>query len=311
VTEYFGEMILGSRYYSYIQNMEDLFNSFSGLRCFKCLIICDELDTWAGNRKDSNKLKSMLTQSKTKLEKKYKESIIVDDYANYVFLSNFKNFLNVEGKNDRRYLIQECGDKYKGNNEYFKELYRDMGRDPLNGRISKEDKKKAFIIGQHFFHFLMQRDLNNFVITKIPQTKILKEMKTNSTPTIVSFVYKLMQHIEKKGVKKLYTANLFDLYKEFVNDVEGDFKYMVINTFSKRLKKTFDIFKKYIVHKRDGSTFTGYKMNDVKNLIKHIRLRYDFDDAIEGYSFDKDEDNDESDIEMIDEDDSDDDIEAF
>lgn len=309
VAEYFGEMILGFRYYSYVQNMEDLFNNFTGLRAFKSLIICDELDTWSGNRKDSNRLKSMLTQGKTKLEKKYKDAINVDDYSNFVFLSNFKNFLNVEGKNDRRYLIQECSSKYMGDVKYFNELYRDMGRDPLNGVLSKEDKKRADIIGRHFFHFLMHRDLSNFDKTKIPQTNILKEMKTDSTPTIVSFVYKLMTHIEKKQIKKLYTANLFGLYKEFVNDVEGTFKYQVINTFSKRIKKTFSIFKKYIVHKRDGSTFTGFKMDEVKDLIKEIRLRYSFDDAIEGYTFEKEQNDDNNGDDM--DGDSDDDIEQF
>ena len=266
--------------------MEDLLNKFSELRSYKCLIICDELDTWAGNRKDSNKLKSILTQSKTKLEKKYKEALNVEDYANYVFLSNFKNFLNVEGKNDRRYLIQQCSSKYMGNINYFNELYKDMGRDPLNGSLSKKNKKRAYEIGRHFFHFLLNRDLTNFDKTKIPQTKILKDMKNESTPTIVSFVYKLMLHIEKKNIKKFYTSHIYDLYKEFVNDIEGDFKYQVINTFSKRLKKTFSIFKKYISHKRDGSTFTGYKMNDIKDLIKEIRLTYDFSDDIEGYDFD-------------------------
>jgi hypothetical protein len=293
VTEYFGEMILGDRYYSYIQNMDDLLNGFTGLRCFKCLIIADELDTWAGNRKDSNKLKSILTQSKTKLERKYKEALNVEDYANYVFLSNFKNFLNVEGKNDRRYLIQQCSSKYMGNINYFNELYKDMGRDPLNGRLSKKNKKRAYEIGRHFFHFLLNRDLTNFDKTKIPQTKILKDMKNESTPTIVSFVYKLMLHIEKKNIKKFYTSHLYDLYKEFVNDVEGDLKYQVISSFSKRLKRTFFIFKKYIVHKRDGSTFTGYKMNDIKDLIKEIRLTYNFSDDIEGYDFD---DNDDGDV---------------
>ena len=42
-----------------------------------------------------------------------------------------------------------------------------------------------------FFHYLMNRDLTGFDTRDIPQTEILKDMKQDCSPVIVSFVWKV------------------------------------------------------------------------------------------------------------------------
>ena len=74
--EYIGQMIVGDEYYVYIACLEDLTSRFSSLRCNKCLVVCDELDTWKGDHKTANLLKGLITQSKTKLERKGKDACL-------------------------------------------------------------------------------------------------------------------------------------------------------------------------------------------------------------------------------------------
>ena len=258
ILEYFGKRILGEKYFAYIQSLDDVTNKFTSLRCMKSFVLCDELDTWAGDTKTATMLKSMLTQPKTKLERKNKDPINIDDFANYAFLSNAENMLRVEGKDDRRYLIQRANEMYRKNKKYFNKLNKDLGNQPLNGFLNKNEQQRAKNIALHFFTFLMKRNVDTFDSRDIPQTEVLINMKADSTPVIISFVYALMKNIKKHNITSLYTAEIFDLYKTYCRETESKCKYQFINTFSKRLKTSFSIFKKHITHSRKGSEFRDF-----------------------------------------------------
>jgi len=88
------------------------------------------------------------------------------------------------------------------------------------------------------------------------------------------FTYKNLKN--KKNV-------LFIKYEDFCKDTLSNQKYGTSACFSRRLKKSFKIFKKYIVHKRDGSTFEGFKKSECENMIKQIELKYMFSNDIEKY----------------------------
>ena len=283
IIEYFGTQIIGEKYYAYVQSLEDLTNKFSSLRCMKSFIVVDEIDTWSGDTKTANKLKSMLTQTKTKLENKNKDPINIDDFANFAFISNFENFLRVEGKNDRRYLIQEADSCKTGNKKYFNKLNIDLGSNPLNRKLTKQEKIHSTKVAKTFFHYLMNRDLTDFDTRDIPQTEILKDMKQECSPVIVSYVWKVLQAIVKSNTKQLRVSDLFIKYEDFCKDTLSNQKYGTSACFSRRLKKSFKIFKKYIVHKRDGSTFEGFKKSECENMIKQIELKYMFSNDIEKY----------------------------
>ena len=103
--EYFGKKILGEPYFAYFSCLEDLTSKFSSLRCCKSLVLGDELDTWASDHKTAKKLKSMITSTVTKLERKGCDAINLPDYANYCLLSNIEYIAKVEGSGDRRQLV--------------------------------------------------------------------------------------------------------------------------------------------------------------------------------------------------------------
>lgn len=283
ILEYFGEKILGDKYYAYIQSLDDLTNKFSSLRCMKSFIIVDEIDTWSGDTKTANMLKSILTQTKTKLERKNKDAINIDDFSNYAFISNFKNFLRVEGKGDRRYLIQECNNKYTGNKAYFNRLNKDMGSSPLKGQLSKEEQIRSKLIAKHYFHFLMNRDLTDYDTRDIPQTEILKEMKEDATPVIVSYFYYLMEYLEFHKMKKIEVNSVYSEYTQFCEELDLDQKYGTSSTFSKRSKKSFKLFKKYTKHTNKGAVFSGFKVEEIEDMKKKILQKYVIADDVYEY----------------------------
>ena len=311
ILEYFGEKILGEKYYAYIQSLDDLTNKFSSLRCMKSFIIVDEIDTWSGDTKTANKLKSILTQTKTKLERKNKDAINIDDFSNYAFISNFKNFLRVEGKGDRRYLMQECDPKYTGNKKYFNQLNKDMGSSPLKGQLTKEEKIRSKLIAKHFFHFLMNRDLHDYDTRDIPQTEILKEMKADATPVIVSYFYYLMEYLQYHKKKNIEVKTIYELYGLFCDELDLDQKYGTSSTFSKRSKKSFKLFKKYTKHTNSGAIFKGFKVEELEDMKKSIIQKYVITDDVYDYIKNKLNKSQclivESDDETTDDEDSDDD----
>ncbi len=271
ILEYFGRRILGDKYFAYIQSLDDLTNKFSSLRCMKSFIICDELDTWGGDTATANKLKSILTQTVTKLEKKNKDAINVEDFSNYGFIANYRYPLRVEGKHDRRYLLQECNMIYTGNKEYFNRLNRDMGSAPLKGKLTKKEKIRARLIGKHFFHFLMNRDMSEFDTRNIPQTKILQTMKAAATPVIALFFYYFIEYLKFTKLTEIKVTAIYDLYGEFCNGLDYEVKFTTHTTFSKKCKKEFAIYKKYVKRrKKKITTFAEYSLDDLNNCSKKI-----------------------------------------
>ena len=80
-------------------------------------------------------------------------------------------------------------------------------------------------------------------------------------------------------------TTLFDKYRTFVCDADGNFKYQSTSTFSKRIKKIFKVFYNHIKHTRNGSVFDGYSIQELEKTIKNIEMRYSFDKSIINYSF--------------------------
>jgi hypothetical protein len=300
IIEWFGIQIIGEKYYAYVQSLDDLTCRFSSLRCMKSFIVVDEIDTWSGDRKTANKLKSILTQTKTKLEIKNKEAVNIDDYANFTFISNYKNFLCIEGRNDRRYCIQEADSCKVGDKTYFNKLNIDLGNEPLNRRLTKEEKIHSGKVAKTFFHFLMKRDLTGFDTRNIPQTELLKHTKIACTPPLVNFIWKFIQEIIKTDTLTITLSKLYIEYTEFCKKTDAEKRYTTPSTFSRRLHREFNLFKKYIAHTSKGSVFKGYTLKECEDLIKKLEMKYMFEDKIKNYelnlyppTIDMDDDDDE------------------
>ena len=104
----------------YCNDLEDLTGQFTALS--DCVIygLLDEV-AFSGGYKTNSKLKSILTQQFQKMERKGKDATMVDNYANYCFLSNNEDAVKIEDT-DRRYFVKRTSSARVGDFEYFENL---------------------------------------------------------------------------------------------------------------------------------------------------------------------------------------------
>ena len=262
--EYFGEKIIGDAYYGYVNSLEDVTNRFNNIISQKSFIVADEINTWSGDHKTANRLKSLITQTRQKFEKKGKDAINIDDFANYVFLSNHDSVVKVENKGDRRYACFKSSTKYKKNEKYFKRLATLMGFRPI-GRASgltKQEKDRADKIALHFMHYIMNFNLEGFNKEDIPQTDLRRELEANNTPDVIVFARWYLQRFTYRfaGVDEDIDVKMSDVFKAYVNFldniVQSDRKYGSVAPFSKRLRQLIPK-----VNERTKHTFGGTAIN--------------------------------------------------
>ena len=140
-----------------------------------------------------------MTRTLTNLEYKCIDAKQVDDFANYIFLSNNRHPVKVEGKNDRRSCMIEVSNKTRQDVEYFSGLAEDMGMNTAKADsdgfrfsetqvFTEKQLEQADVIGKHFFHYIMSQDIVGFNAGQIPKTALRIEAETESCPHLARFV---------------------------------------------------------------------------------------------------------------------------
>jgi len=174
---------------------------FNSLISDKMYIVINEIEAEGELIKTSNKMKALITDKTQKLEKKGVDAIQINNYCNYVLLTNNNNVIKVE-EGDRRYLCLEASSCKKGDSTYYKNLAKDA-----------DDIK----IGECFFHMLMKRDLSEFNPKSnnvIPMTDYKKELIYISKPKIKKWFEEYIEH-QRTGTKLEYTIKIRELYQKF------------------------------------------------------------------------------------------------
>ncbi len=118
--------IIGDAHFTQNSNANFLFGDFNGQLEGKILINLDEA-FWGGDKKMEGIMKNKITETKQTINKKNKESYIVDCYANYIISTNNDWFAGTT-EDDRRHFCLECDNKWAGissnaKDKYFKPIY--------------------------------------------------------------------------------------------------------------------------------------------------------------------------------------------
>jgi hypothetical protein len=79
--------VIGSRYYNTINDIEQVVGRFNSESENKLLTICDEIQNYGGAHKSNDKLKSLITQTQQKIERKGLDIQTINDFNNYIFLT--------------------------------------------------------------------------------------------------------------------------------------------------------------------------------------------------------------------------------
>ena len=205
----------------------DLMGTFANGMVGKVLVQVDEVKSL---HDFSDKLKDLITNPTVNYEKKGKDSIVLTNLANFIFTSNNANALTVS-TDDRRFVLFNCSDKFKGNMPYF----LDLG----------EHLRRPEVI-RAFYDFLMSRDLSkypNSFENNRPITEYYRDVQLNSIPVVSRFFSAL---VNSNYPEQQITAR--DIYKQYVEfHTSGNYKYLLTETsFGREIKKLAGITKKRI-----------------------------------------------------------------
>jgi hypothetical protein len=64
----------------------------------------------------------------------------------------------------------------------------DMGNEPKQRPLTAHERQHAHLVGLHFFHHIMQQDVQDFNPEQIPKTDMRVRMEMDTTPSPCVFV---------------------------------------------------------------------------------------------------------------------------
>lgn len=242
---YFGNKILGSKYYANDSKTELFFGRFNSSIQQKILVVINETSHKVTKDIIEN-LKDAVTKEVNNIEIKGQDPRQEQNNIFYVFLTNNKNPLPIT-EEDRRFCAMECNSEIKQNTEYFKALYDELD----SGKVDKA-----------FYEFLMKRDISNIDFSKTrPKTQIYKEMKERNIPALATFFSEKIVNHKIDSFDGMSLFNLFDTYL-----YENKIDYKISNT-----KFGIDIKDYKGVEKRRTSKGIEYKVD--KKVLKEYLIK--------------------------------------
>ena len=112
-------MLVGSDYYRLLNDFNHLGNKFNGDREKTILTFIDEIAYDAGTyTKIQEMIKSMVTDRRTRIEKKGIDPYFIDTYENLIFSTNEFNPVKID-KDNRRYFVSNVSPEMKNNTVFF------------------------------------------------------------------------------------------------------------------------------------------------------------------------------------------------
>lgn len=218
--DWFGNEILGSKYYLNIQGLNQLEN-FNALLSCKLLVVLNEFEL-KESISNKEKFKSLITNVVNVINEKHEKQRKEKDYTNYALLTNNTISFSIES-GDRRITATEANNSICNNKEYFDKMYKMVYGKDKNGEYVGKD----FIAP--FFHFLLQRNVENkdWINTRA-KTEYYKTLQDYSvSPLVRFFEYLNSKHHAHgagyngkansiEGISSVFTSTqFFNLFKDF------------------------------------------------------------------------------------------------
>lgn len=196
VFDFLMEYVLGEYSATNYDSNQQFFEKHDTGRKGKLLVKLEE-----ANRKlcleNKDKLKSMVTATKSTFNAKNEKPVIVPNICRFVFTSNKGNPLDF-ADGERRYVILPCSSEKKGDNNYWKHT-RELLFNSEAGRT----------IGD----FLLSIDLNDFEIRILPENAYQNEVIETEESSEKRF-------FDNWDGEELSASDLFDKYRRFCQETD-------------------------------------------------------------------------------------------
>lgn len=176
----FFRYVLGANLALTTPRMDLVTGRFNAIR--ESLIMClfdEAVDN--SDRAAMNAFKNLITALETHIERKGKDPVRLDDFCNYIVVSN-QDFASFIEESDRRALCIETNDSMINNREYFSNYW---------GTLENE------YAGKDIFHWLIQKVEipSNWHPQNIPTTAYKQELKKIQSNTCIKFLLDLYEKL--------------------------------------------------------------------------------------------------------------------
>jgi hypothetical protein len=264
----FGEKVLGEKYYLTIGTNNELYSSFNEHLENK-LLVCIEEAQGKSNFENFDRLKSIISQTKTTVNRKFVSKYQINDYSRYIFCSNNDNPIPIDN-NDRRFFAYDVSTKKRGDENYFKKL-----------STAFNDNIAVACFLKYLLHFSTYNDPIEFQNNR-PLNKTYVELKRTNAPLPVKWLISKI----KKDIDSEFTSisDLFNDFNDWLENTRNKKSELTLNTFSRWLTSDNDIFTKEEIEKSKSSTMK-IKLDYKKIKCKLIEKLY-YDENIENWFID-------------------------
>jgi len=244
----FNRFVLGPNLSITTPRMDLITGRFNSIRQSMLMCVLDEaVDN--SDRSLMNKFKNLITADEFQLEYKGKEPVTLDDFANFIVISN-NDFASFIEESDRRALCLETNDEMIGNRKYFNKYWSTLSN------------KEA---GKHIFHWLLNNvDIEeNWHPQDTPSTAYKQELKQYQANTAVKYVLHLNEQLTEWGDFEIKEICPIDMFNRFASWCET-YKHRCMS------KAAFDkIVKPYFIEKRtDNVRHRTYSIDIFKETLK-------------------------------------------
>jgi len=255
--EWFGNSILGSAYYTTVDDNSVLYSNFNSIFEGKLLVFVEEADG-ADNHRNNDKLKSRITKRRAPIRKKHMAEYEADDFARYVFATNNFNPIAINSS-DRRFTVFDCDKTHRGNEEYFMTL-----------RAAMERPRVQAAFYQYLLNLKTWTSPTQFFANR-PTTDALKDINKINASGVEKWLAFLVKHDDLPNEGQ--PTELWSMYRSWCTSYGTVDKIGTLNGFSRKLR---GIYKDAVVLQRKKSQRTY--ILDKPKIISALRKRYLLDE---------------------------------
>ena len=164
--------------YLQVHNIDAVTGNFNAALERAFIVFMDEA-LFAGDRRASDALKSLVTEPIIHINEKYQPARQTQSFHRFFAATNADHLKNTE-RDDRRDFVLRVSEKYKGDHEYWQALQHEI----INGGV------------EAMAHDLLAMDLSEFNVRSKPDTQALLEQKLQSLTPIARWWYDCLERGE-------------------------------------------------------------------------------------------------------------------
>lgn len=239
----FGKYIIGDKYFLQTADIDKVIGRFNQ-NVNNIMVVMDEMSGKDGFA-NSDVLKNLITAPDLNWERKGVDGVTIRNLARYFFFSNNDTPIKIE-QSDRRFMVMEGLDTFKGNHAHFKKLDETF-----------KDEKCC----KDFYDYLMSIDLNGWNWRDRPITDAYKDIQSATIPNMALFLGNLCEQyfelqngdnddddesklLTLNNMKKYKSNELYSIYKKFIEQYCGGKGELTLTKYGREIMKYNGIDKK-------------------------------------------------------------------